>query len=168
MFEIIFIIIVIFAIKNAKKKNADGNRNNQSYGMKPPQSYSGQRQYVQPQQMQRKPVNTAAQQRRPAPAQTGPVVSKPVQPVADGADHSTTDYLEHKAMADQREHAKEKMEERKRLSEKYGGRAIAMRYLPGDRVPHGMRVVNCSYCNAENLVETIRTERACYFCRTKL
>lgn len=160
MFEIIFIIIVIFAIKNAKKKNADGNRNNQSYGMKPPQAYSGQRQYVQPQQMQRKPVNTAAQQRRPVVEQT--------KPVEDGLDHSTTDYLEQKAMADQREHAKEKMEERKRLSEKYGGRAIAMRYLPGDRVPHGMRVVNCSYCNAENLVETIRTERACYFCRTKL
>ena len=162
--ELIIFIIIIFVVKNRLKLFSENNQNNQNNHNQGAQ-----------QQMQRRPVNMT-QQRRPintvpqhrTMTQTKSVSSKPVQPVADGADRSTTDYLEQKAMEDQREHAKEKMEERIRLSEKYGGRAIAMRYLPGDRIPHGMRVVNCSYCNAENLVETIRTERACYFCRTKL
>ena len=134
------IAFFIFVIKlNAKYDNKYKNKSQKTY---------------------RQPVQTRTQGQVP--------IVKPMQVKEDSVEHSVTNYLHKKAMADQREHAKEKMEERKRLSEKYGGRAIAMRYLPGDRIPHGMRVVNCSYCNAENLVETIRTERACYFCRTKL
>lgn len=155
--EIIAIIIIIFVVKNKLKNNVEKTQRN--YNQNNRQPY--------PQQIQRRPVNTT-QQRRPATPQTRPVAIKTPQPDDDGVDHSTTDYLEQKAMADQREHAKEKMEERKRLSEKYGGRAVAIRYLPGDRIPHGMRIVNCSYCNAENLVDNYRTEKACYFCRTKL
>ena len=164
--ELIIFIIIIFVVKNKLKNFSGKNQNNHNQGAQQPYQQQMQRRPVNMTQ-QRRSVNTVSQH-RPMTTQAKPVSSKPVQPEADGADHSTTDYLEQKAMADQREHAKEKMEERKRLSEKYGGRAIAMRYLPGDRIPHGMRVVNCSYCNAENLVETIRTERACYFCRTKL
>lgn len=164
--ELIIFIIIIAVVKSRLKNITGKNQNNRNQGVQQPYQ----------QQMQHRPINTAqqrrsvntVQQRRTVTPQAKPTSAKPVQMATDGADRSTTGYLEQKAMEDQREHAKEKMEERKRLSEKYGGRAVAMRYLPGDRVPQGMRVVNCSYCNAENLVETIRTERACYFCRTKL
>ncbi len=158
--EIIIIAIIFFAIKNSVKKGASQNKNKQPYNQRPPQPYQ--------QPVQARPQRVAQTRMQQSGAVAKPMPAKPIQSEKDSVDRSTIDYLHQKAMEDQREHTKEKMEERKRLSEKYGGRAVAMRYLPGDRIPHGMRVVNCSYCNAENLVETIRTDRACYFCRTKL
>jgi len=82
---------------------------------------------------------------------------------------STLDYLNEKARQDQREHAIEKMEERKRASEKYGNRPVGGRYLLGDPIPQGMKIVCCEYCGAENVVKIgYRGDRDCYFCRTRL
>ncbi len=82
---------------------------------------------------------------------------------------STLDYLNEKAKQDQREHAIEKMEERKRVSEKYGNRPVGGRYLLGDPIPQGMKIVCCEYCGAENVVKIgYRGDRDCYFCRTRL
>lgn len=154
MIELIIIIIVInVVVKNAKKNKGNVQRNNTTYA-------SSQRRPAQTVQTSRAMTQTTTQvHHKPA------VTTKSKD---DGVDHSTTDYLHKKAMEDQREHMSEKVEERKRLDQKYGGRPLAMRYLPGDRIPHGMRIVYCPYCSAENLVETMRTDRACYFCRTKL
>jgi hypothetical protein len=82
---------------------------------------------------------------------------------------STMAYLDEKAKQDQKEHAMEKLQERKRTSEKYGNRPVGGRYLLGDPVPKGMKIVYCEYCGAENLVNIdYRNDRDCYFCRTHL
>lgn len=82
---------------------------------------------------------------------------------------STREYLEKKAMEDQREHMAEKMEEQRRVNAKYGNMPIAKRHLLGDPVPSGMRLVCCKYCGAENEVKMgYRSGLACYFCRTEL
>lgn len=48
---------------------------------------------------------------------------------------------------------------------KSGNRKIARQLYMGDVVPQGMRVVECSYCAADNLVPyTARNEYKCYFC----
>lgn len=82
---------------------------------------------------------------------------------------STTKYLEKKAMEDQREHAVEKMEEKRRVDAKYGNIPTAKRHILGDPVPSGMKIVCCEYCGAENEVKMgYRGTLACYFCRTEL
>lgn len=83
--------------------------------------------------------------------------------------NSTTAYLMEKAEADQREHAREKYEEQKRLYETRGGLAPAGRYLDGDTIPQGRKCVICGYCGAENLIPIVpRTKYSCYFCRKPL
>lgn len=83
--------------------------------------------------------------------------------------NSTTAYLMEKAEADQREHAREKFEEQKRLYETRGGLAVAERYLDGDIIPQGKKCVICGYCGAENLIPIVpRTKYSCYFCREAL
>lgn len=163
LFELIFIIVIIRVVRSAYKKGGNQRPVNKSQapyytpevrGVRSPvntyQNQTQSRANTQRQTMQERPVQTAVKQDKPADEQ------------------STMDYLNQKALEDKKEHAREKIEEKKRLDKKYGGLLPATRYLPGDRVPNGMRVVNCPYCRAENLVETIRTQRCCYFCRTKL
>lgn len=83
--------------------------------------------------------------------------------------NTTTAYLMEKAEADQREHAREKFEEQKRLYETRGGLAAAERYLDGDIIPQGKKCVICGYCGAENLIPIVpRTKYSCYFCREAL
>lgn len=83
--------------------------------------------------------------------------------------NSTTAYLMEKAEADQREHAREKYEEQKRLYETRGGLAPAERYLDGETIPQGKKCVICGYCGAENLIATVpKAKYSCYFCREPL
>ena len=123
------------------------------------------------------------------PVQSSPAQSRPVQPLqhkpnqpvrqhnpaqeaiqeAKEDGNTTTAYLMEKAEADAREHAREKFEEQKRLHETRGGLAVAERYLDGDTVPQGKRIVNCGYCGAENLMPMMpRMKYSCYFCREPL
>ena len=83
---------------------------------------------------------------------------------------STTEMLEEKARQDAMEHREEK---RRQLAEErriHGQLHYAERYLPGDMVPKGRRLVCCGYCNAENLIpERDNPKRYnCYFCRETL
>lgn len=103
---------------------------------------------------------------------TGSYQKAPEKRDADDAredGHSTTAYLMEKAEADAREHAKEKMEEQRRLQNARGGLAVAERLYDGDPVPQGKRCIVCGYCGAENLVPMMpRTSYSCYFCREPL
>lgn len=83
---------------------------------------------------------------------------------------STTEMLEEKARQDAMEHQEEK---RRQLAEErriHGQLRYAERYLPGDMIPQGRRLVYCGYCNAENLIpERDNPKRYnCYFCRETL
>lgn len=52
---------------------------------------------------------------------------------------------------------------------KKGERMPALRLYEGDPVPKGYRMVNCSYCGAENLVPySSRQPYMCYFCHEDL
>lgn len=83
---------------------------------------------------------------------------------------STTEYLRQKALQDQIEHRKEARKEAEILNRETGGRMVGMRYMAGDSVPAGTRLVTCSYCCAENLISTRRNQKdyTCYFCREVL
>lgn len=83
---------------------------------------------------------------------------------------STTEMLEEKARQDAMEHQEEK---RRQLAEErriHGQLRYAERYLPGDMIPKGRRLVCCGYCNAENLVPERDDPKRynCYFCRETL
>ena len=71
---------------------------------------------------------------------------------------STTEMLEEKAR---------QLAEERRI---HGQLRYAERYLPGDMIPQGRRLVCCGYCNAENLIpERDNPKRYnCYFCRETL
>lgn len=180
MIELLFIIIVSVAvykrIQRAKGEGGGGeNRSlpnttvtttgqNTVFGQGAPNPY-GQNKKSYGGGMQGRP---AAQPAAGVPKrQQVPAKSAIEEAKEDG--NSTTAYLMEKAEADAREHAKEKFEEQKRLHETRGGLAVAVRYLDGDTVPQGKRVVNCGYCGAENLVPMVpRTRYSCYFCREAL
>lgn len=90
-------------------------------------------------------------------------------PSAGAAEGSTMAYLNEKARQDAIEHAKDKMDEKKRLYKNYGGLRVAGRLYDGDPVPNGSKCVICGYCAAENLVPvTAREKYSCYFCREPL
>ena len=83
---------------------------------------------------------------------------------------STTEMLEEKARQDAMEHQEEK---RRQLAEErriHGQLRYAERYLPGDMIPKGRRLVCCGYCNAENLIPERDDPKRynCYFCRETL
>ena len=83
---------------------------------------------------------------------------------------STTEMLEDKARQDAMEHQEEK---RRQLAEErriHGQLRYAERYLPGDMIPKGRRLVCCGYCNAENLIPERDDPKRynCYFCRETL
>lgn len=83
---------------------------------------------------------------------------------------STTEMLEEKARQDAMEHQEEK---RRQLAEErriHGQLRYAERYLPGDMIPQGRRLVCCGYCNAENLIPERDDPKRynCYFCRETL
>ena len=178
MFEIIVFIIIGVAIY---KKIQSAKENGSSKSL--PNTTVTTANQTMPQTSA--PPKATAQSRPTSPmVQSRPVQPlqhKPNQPVrqhdpaqtaiqeAKEDGNTTTAYLMEKAEADAREHAREKFEEQKRLHETRGGLAVAERYLDGDTVPQGKRIVNCGYCGAENLMPMMpRTKYSCYFCREPL
>lgn len=178
MFEIIIFIFIGVAIYK-KIQSAKENSNSKSL----PNTTVTTANQTMPQTSA--PPKSTAQSRPTSPmVQSRPVQPlqhKPNQPVrqhdpaqtaiqeAKEDGNTTTAYLMEKAEADAREHAREKFEEQKRLHETRGGLAVAERYLDGDTVPQGKRIVNCGYCGAENLMPMMpRTKYSCYFCREPL
>lgn len=179
MIELIFIIIVCTIVyrRVQNAKGTGGGRNNRS--MPNTTVTTANQQNSRPQSVltqNRQPDSYAGANSRKGvflPHGAKPPVQRSAAQEAiqeakeDG--HSTTAYLMEKAEADAREHAKEKLEEQKRLYETRGGLAVAERYLEGEMIPSGKRCVNCGYCGAENLIPMIpRTRYGCYFCREPL
>ncbi|MGN0132512.1 MAG: hypothetical protein ACI4AA_08725 [Lachnospiraceae bacterium] len=182
MFGFIFTVIIIcIIIQTLKKQNNQGNRSQNSqgaYGSAPSngQGYrpnSGNYQGQQSGGAMRQTAggrNVASQATRTSQtAKSSQTVKAPQTANTSQKETSTMDYLNEKAKQDQREHAIEKMQENKRVDRKYGNRPVGGRYLLGDPVPSGMRIVYCPYCGAENLVKIgFRDDRDCYFCRSRL
>ncbi len=83
--------------------------------------------------------------------------------------NTTTAYLMEKAAADEKEHAREKYVEQKRLDAEKGRLTAAERFLDGDPVPPNKQCVSCGYCGAQNLIPAApRMKYSCYFCREPL
>ncbi len=92
-----------------------------------------------------------------------------VKKQADGEKMSTTDYLEQKAMNDEKQHEEDKRNHQIKMKMQYGNAKVGQRYMLGDEIPRGMYLVPCSYCGADNLLSPgPKQECLCYFCRKEL
>lgn len=104
---------------------------------------------------------------RQAQTQVKPAASEKTKPIDTSQNKSTTQLLQEKAMLDEAEHKKEKMQQMAENERIHGRLHYAQRLFLGDPVPKGKRLVYCSYCNAENLIPShdYTTKYNCYFCR---
>ncbi len=154
MFELIIFIIIISVVVKSKNKNK-----------KPSAKPNVPRTQSTPTPIPGRASQTRPQQR---PAQNRPAQNKPVQNKPE--EMSTTQMLEAKALADDREEMLEKQRQRMENKKHYGNHNYAQKYILGDSVPKGKKMVFCPYCNAENLIPTYSAARDynCYFCREKL
>lgn len=182
MFELIIFIIIISWVFKTKKKKAETKPNvprkrdasETAYAFQSQQSAAtGNLQN----QMRKKQASQNVQRRQPTPAgarTTSPnSQSRPVSSmVRDDQDlkMSTTDMLEAKAQLDNREHILEKQRQHIENKKYYGSHNYAKKYILGDPVPKGNKMVFCTYCNAENLIPIYSAARDynCYFCRENL
>lgn len=180
---IIFIIVLCFLFSSQKKKSqkvgkketpvpnrsvTDYRPQTQSRPVNSTQS-SMQRSNMQSRQAAVRTAGGAAGSMTPG---NGSSVSRTVEKktTVSRQAKSTTEMLEEKARQDAMEHQEEK---RRQLAEErriHGQLRYAERYLPGDMIPKGRRLVCCGYCNAENLIpERDNPKRYnCYFCRETL
>ena len=92
----------------------------------------------------------------------------PKEEIVQREGESTTEFLNRKAAADQLEHKKEQMAQKKEAVRVYGEMNYAQRWMEGDPVPNGMWIVKCGYCGAENLIGMRGRKYNCYFCREEL
>lgn len=152
MFELIIIIIIISVVLKSKNKKVSSKPNATSQQRAP---------QVRPQQSA--PIPSRTVQNKPQQSRT--VQSKPVK-----EEMSTTEMLEAKALADDREEMLEKQRQRMENKKHYGDLKYAEKYVLGDMVPKGKKMVFCPYCNAENLIPTYSAAKDynCYFCRENL
>lgn len=182
MLELLIIGFVVWTIYRRSKRVRQRN-GNVTGGGTPPNVTTASAAAGTPQRAAGMPQRAAGTGRPPAaagtgrpPADRGGARAAAKQKTAQDAirearedGNATTAYLMEKAQEDAREHAKEKYEEQKRLHETRGGLPVAERYLLGDPIPQGKRLVNCGYCGAENLIPIMpRSRYSCYFCRETL
>lgn len=169
IFTIIIICIVVNSIKrqNSRKSNYDSSKT----------TYSSTSQNVQPyrqnpgtyQRQQTTGVTGQTARSRGTAMQTPQAVRTAQAAQTSQKETSTMDYLNEKAKQDQREHAIEKMQEQKRVDQLHGNRPVGGRYMLGDPIPAGMKIVNCGYCGAENIVKIgYHSGCDCCFCRSHL
>lgn len=178
---IILVIIIIFLfsqqkkkLKTVKKEDPVQNRPAADYR---PQTQTRPVNGTQTGGMQRNGMQSRQPTGRTAGSMAGNMAMNSAtagtaekKPVTGQQGKSTTEMLEEKARQDAIEHQEEK---RKQLAEErriHGQLRYAERYLPGDMIPKGKRLVCCGYCNAENLIpERDNPKRYnCYFCRETL
>ena len=167
MFELIVFIIIISAVLKSKKKKTGTKPN------VPRKRDASETAYAFQSQQAAAPRTSQSPQRKQQITATSKPQSRPVQKkVQDDTDlkMSTTDMLEAKAQADNREHILEKQRQNMENKKHYGSHNYAKKYILGDPVPKGNKMVLCSYCNAENLIPMYSSARDynCYFCREKL
>lgn len=180
---IIFIIVLCFLFSSQKKKSQKVGKKETPVPNRPVTDYrpqtqsrpvnstqsSMQRSNMQSRQVAVRTAGGAAGSMTPG---NGSSVSRTVEKktTVSRQAKSTTEMLEEKARQDAMEHQEEK---RRQLAEErriHGQLRYAERYLPGDMIPKGRRLVCCGYCNAENLIpERDNPKRYnCYFCRETL
>lgn len=180
---IIFIIVLCFLFSSQKKKSKKVGKKETPVPNRPVTDYRPQTQ-SRPVNSTQSSMQRSNMQSRQAAVRTaggaagsmtpgnGSSVSRTVEKktTVSRQAKSTTEMLEEKARQDAMEHQEEK---RRQLAEErriHGQLRYAERYLPGDMIPKGRRLVCCGYCNAENLIpERDNPKRYnCYFCRETL
>ena len=180
---IIFIIVLCFLFSSQKKKSQKVGKKETPVSNRPVTDYRPQTQ-SRPVNSTQSSMQRSNMQSRQAAVRTaggaagsmtpgnGSSVSRTVEKktTVSRQAKSTTEMLEEKARQDAMEHQEEK---RRQLAEErriHGQLRYAERYLPGDMIPKGRRLVCCGYCNAENLIpERDNPKRYnCYFCRETL
>ena len=180
---IIFIIVLCFLFSSQKKKSQKVGKKETPVPNRPVTDYRPQTQ-SRPVNSTQSSMQRSNMQSRQAAVRTaggaagsmtpgnGSSVSRTVEKKTTVSQQakSTTEMLEEKARQDAMEHQEEK---RRQLAEErriHGQLRYAERYLPGDMIPKGRRLVCCGYCNAENLIpERDNPKRYnCYFCRETL
>lgn len=116
------------------------------------------------------PRQTSSKQAQSKPESTKAAESKPAkaEEITQREGESTTEFLQRKAAADQIEHKKEKLEQKRAESRAYGNLNYALRWMEGDPVKPGYRIVKCGYCGAENMLNGQSRKYNCYFCREEL
>lgn len=152
--ELIILIVVISWVLKSKKKK-DGSK---------PVATAQRRQQPAVQSRAKISQNTPQVAKTP----TRPVQSKVPQKKPD--EMSTMEMLEAKAREDDREEMLEKQRRKIENKKHYGHLNYAEKYILGDAVPKGRKMVFCTYCGAENLIPTYSAakEYNCYFCREDL
>lgn len=180
---IIFMIVLCFLFSSQKKKSQKVGKKETPVPNRPVPDYRPQTQ-SRPVNSTQSSMQRSNMQSRQAAVRTaggaagsmtpgnGSSVSRTVEKktTVSRQAKSTTEMLEEKARQDAMEHQEEK---RRQLAEErriHGQLRYAERYLPGDMIPKGRRLVCCGYCNAENLIpERDNPKRYnCYFCRETL
>lgn len=143
---IIFIIVISWVLKTKRKKN-----DSQQAGT-----------------VRRNPQVTKQTPVKPAQKAVKPAQSKSVQGKPE--EMSTMEMLEAKAKEDDREEMIERQRQNIENKKHYGHLNYAEKYIIGDSVPKGKKMVFCAYCNAENLIPAYGAVRDynCYFCRENL
>ena len=164
MFELIIFFIIISWVLKSKKKKAGTKPNVPRKRDASETAYAFQSQQS---------TATRTSQRKQQITTSSKPQNRPMQnKVQDDSDlkMSTTDMLEAKAQADGREHILEKQRQHMENKKHYGSHNYAKKYILGDSVPKGNKMVFCPYCNAENLIPTYSAARDynCYFCRENL
>lgn len=180
---IIFIIVLCFLFSSQKKKSQKVGKKETPVPNRPVTDYRPQTQ-SRPVNSTQSSMQRSNMQSRQAAVRTaggaagsmtpgnGSSVSRTVEKktTVSRQAKSTTEMLEEKARQDAMEHQEEK---RRQLAEErriHGQLRYAERYLPGDMIPKGRRLVCCGYCNAENLIPERDDPKRynCYFCRETL
>ncbi len=119
-------------------------------------------------------VQTVRPQSAPVSAESQRVAERAAIPADRTAkreeERPVTEMLAEKARKDQIEHRREELEQARHEKTYYSGYRYAKRYLPGDEVPSGERLVYCPNCAAENLIRITDNPKKfnCYFCREQL
>ncbi|MCR5418778.1 MAG: hypothetical protein K6E84_07675 [Lachnospiraceae bacterium] len=98
------------------------------------------------------------------------VAKKSSAPATKKEGKSTTEMLAEKAKQDQIEHRKEQYEHAQFEKKYYNDYHYARRYLLGDPIAASDKLVYCPNCAAENLIKIHENpgKYNCYFCREKL
>lgn len=162
----IYIGIIFFVIKLARKgyknqanssqiqkDNAQNNTQNNTYQNKYDASFSKNNTAASGYSNSYTPIKKTADEKKQI----------------DGEKMSTTDYLEQKAMNDEKQHEEEKRNHQIKMKMQYGNAKVGQRYMLGDEIPRGMYLVPCGYCGADNLLSPgPKQECLCYFCRKEL
>lgn len=150
MVELIIIIVVISYVVKAKKKKG----NSLPSANKP--------------QVSRPPVRPVQNKPQMSKGPAKPIQNKTVQSKPE--EMSTMEMLEAKAREDDREEMLEKQRQNIENKKHYGHLNYAEKYIIGDSVSKGKKMVFCPYCGAENLIPMYSAARDynCYFCRENL